>query len=188
MILRPVYTLHRKQWLPRRLHEIFEFFERPQNLPLITPPRLDFQILTPEPIAMARGLTIDYRVRVLGIPTHWRSLISEYDPPRSFRDVQVIGPYRLWDHRHRFWRENNGTVIDDFVVYEPPYGLLGALVHRLAIRSRLEAIFDFRRHRIEELLQPERDSADGASSGKRPSQGADTDTISHLGELDRVAG
>ena len=118
MIRRPIYTLHRRQWVPRGLFETFGFFERPQNLPVITPPWLAFSILTPEPIAMARGLIIDYRVRVLRLPTHWRTLVSEYDPPHGFRDVQVIGPYRLWDHRHRFWREGGGTVIEDFVVYE----------------------------------------------------------------------
>jgi len=32
MILRPVYTLHRRQWLSRGLRETFELFERPQNL------------------------------------------------------------------------------------------------------------------------------------------------------------
>ena len=154
MTLRPVYTLHRCQWIGRGVHETFDFFERPQNLPRITPPWLDFRILTPEPIAMARGLTIDYHVRVLGVPTHWRSLISEYDPPHSFRDVQVIGPYRLWDHSHRFRRERGGTVIEDVVVYEPPFGPLGALVHRLLIRRQVEGIFNYRRDRIESLLEP----------------------------------
>lgn len=152
MFLRPVYTLHRRQWVPRTLHETFDFFERPENLPRITPPWLDFRILTPAPIPMVRGLTIDYRVRAIGRPTHWRSLISEYDPPHAFRDVQVIGPYRLWDHCHRFRREDGGTVIEDFVVYEPPGGPLGALVHRLLVRRQVEAIFDYRRGRIEALL------------------------------------
>ncbi|HUO62743.1 MAG TPA: SRPBCC family protein [Terriglobales bacterium] len=152
MIGRHIYTLQRRQWLPRTLHETFEFFERPQNLPLITPPWLGFRILTPEPITMARGLTVDYEVRVMGMRTHWRSLISEYDPPHSFRDVQVIGVYRLWDHRHRFWRENGGTVIEDFVVYEPPFGPLGALMNRLLIDRQLHDIFEYRGRRIEELL------------------------------------
>jgi ligand-binding SRPBCC domain-containing protein len=102
MIWNPVRTLSRRQWVPRTLHETFEFFERPQNLARITPPWLGFRILTPEPIRMVRGLTLDYTVRVLGVRSHWRSLISEYDPPASFRDVQLIGPYRRWDHRHRF--------------------------------------------------------------------------------------
>lgn len=152
MIAPPVYTLHRRQWLPRGLHETFEFFERPENLPRITPPWLRFRILTPLPIVMRRGLIIDYQVRVVGLPTHWRSVISEYDPPFSFRDEQVIGPYRLWDHRHRFWREPGGTLIEDFVVYQPPLGPIGALLHRLIIRRQLEDIFDFRQRQIERLL------------------------------------
>jgi ligand-binding SRPBCC domain-containing protein len=152
VIARPVYTLHRRQWVPRGLHETFEFFERPENLPRITPAWLRFRILTPAPIPMRRDLIIDYRVRIAGLPVHWRSRISEYDPPFSFRDEQVIGPYRLWDHHHRFSRENGGTVIEDFVVYEPPLGPLGAPLDRLFIRHRLDDIFDFRGREIEQLL------------------------------------
>jgi len=148
----PVRTLCRRQWVPQGLSETFEFFERPQNLARITPAWLGFRILTPEPIVMARGLTIDYTVRVLGMRTHWRSLIAEYDPPSSFRDVQVSGPYRLWDHRHRFWREHAGTVIEDFVVYQPPLGPLGLLLNRLFVRRQLDAIFEYRRSRIASLL------------------------------------
>jgi hypothetical protein len=29
----------------------------------------------------------------------WRSLISEYDRPHGFRDIQVIGPHHRRDHR-----------------------------------------------------------------------------------------
>ena len=165
MIARSVYTLHRRQWLPRRLHETFEFFERPENLSRITPPWLRFRVLTPDPIHMRRGLTIDYHVRVLGMTTHWRSRISEYDPPFSFRDEQVIGPYRLWDHRHRFWRENGGTVVEDFVVYGPPLGPIGALLDRLVVRRQLGDIFDFRGREIERLLVP------GQSGVPRPNAG-----------------
>jgi len=151
-LMRPVYTLECRQWLPRGLRETFEFFERPQNLPLITPPWLGLRILIPEPVVMARGLTIDYRVRVMGLPVRWRSLISEYNPPHGFRDLQVIGPYRRWDHQHRFRRENGGTVIEDVVAYEPPFGPLGALMHRLTIRTQLLDIFDFRARRVAQLL------------------------------------
>jgi ligand-binding SRPBCC domain-containing protein len=159
MIWSPVRTLYRRQWVPRTLHDTFAFFERPQNLARITPPWLGFRTLTPEPIRMARGLTLDYTVRVLGVRSHWRSLISEYDPPASFRDVQVIGPYRLWDHRHRFWREDGGTAIEDFVVYELPLGPLGVLVDRLTVRRQLDAIFDYRRAQIEALLARTEDAS-----------------------------
>jgi ligand-binding SRPBCC domain-containing protein len=71
----------------------------------------------------------------------------------------VIGPYRLWDHRHRFWREESGTAIEDFVVYELPLGPLGFLLDRLAVRRQLEAIFDYRQAQIEALLARTEDAA-----------------------------
>jgi ligand-binding SRPBCC domain-containing protein len=147
-------TLHRSQWLPRPLPETFAFFERPENLPRITPPWLGFRIRTPGPLTMARGRVIDYTVRVLGIPRPWRSEIAEYDPPHGFRDVQVIGPYRRWDHRHRFQSERGGTLVEDLVVYEPPLGPVGALLDALIIRRQLAAIFDHRQRRLAELLGP----------------------------------
>ena len=144
----PVRTLYRRQWVPRDLHETFAFFERPENLARITPPWLGFRIMTPPPIRMTRDLTIDYTVRVFGIRTRWRSLINGYEPPHWFQDVQVIGPYRLWIHRHGFWREQRGTVIEDLVTYELPLGPLGLLMNRLVVRRQLDAIFDFRQAQI----------------------------------------
>jgi ligand-binding SRPBCC domain-containing protein len=146
------YVLERRQWLPLALGETFAFFAEPANLPRITPPWLGFRILTPPPLVMSPGLTIDYRVRVMGWPVHWRSLISEYDPPRAFRDVQLVGPYRTWDHGHRFWEEDGGTVVHDRVVYEPPLGSLGALLNTLVIRRQLDEIFQYRGERIRTLL------------------------------------
>ena len=145
-------TLRRTQRVPLPLPEAFAFFERPENLALITPSWLGFRLLTPPPIVMAAGLTLDYRVRVLEMPRRWRSRIAEYDPPHAFRDVQVIGPYRCWDHQHRFRAVADGTLIEDLVVYEPPLGPIGALLDRLVIRRQLAQIFDYRQRRIEAVL------------------------------------
>ena len=152
MPFHPVYTLTRRHWIATSLHETFEFFQNSRNLPRITPPGLGLRILTPDPIVMTRGLTIDYRVRVLGLPSHWRSAIVDYEPPSMFRDVQLVGPYRRWDHRHRFWEEDGGTVIEDVVVYQLPLGPLAIPLHGLLVRRQLDAIFDYRAMRIDELL------------------------------------
>jgi ligand-binding SRPBCC domain-containing protein len=152
MTLHTIRTLDCRQWLPRPLDDVFEFFSRPENLSDITPPWLGFRVLTPGPLTMRTGLVIDYTVRVLGRPARWRSVIAEYDPPHGFRDVQVVGPYRRWDHRHRFRAADGGTLVEDAVVYEPPLGPLGALLDVLLIRRQLAAIFEYRRQRIEELV------------------------------------
>jgi ligand-binding SRPBCC domain-containing protein len=152
MAWRPVRTLVRRQRVPRSLDATFAFFARPENLPRITPPWLDLRLVTPGPIRMARGLTLDYTVRVLGMRRRWRSEIVEYDPPHGFRDVQALGPYRRWDHRHRFRGDHGDTLIEDVVVYEPPLGPLGALLDAVVIRRRLAAIFDYREQKLGEIL------------------------------------
>ena len=136
-------------WVPTALDETFAFFADAWNLERITPPFLRFRIITPAPIPMRMGTLIDYRLRLRGIPVRWRTEIIAWDPPRSFIDVQVRGPYRKWVHRHDFVAENGGTRVDDTVRYAVPGG---ALVDRLIVRPDLDRIFEYRHSAIRNLL------------------------------------
>jgi hypothetical protein len=69
---------------------------------------------------------------------------------RSFVDVQVKGPYRLWRHTHEFEPADGGTIVRDRVRYALPLGPLGELVAGPLVTRDLEAIFDCRRRRITE--------------------------------------
>lgn len=148
----PDHVLEFRLLLPAPRVRVFEFFARPENLATITPGWLGFTLLTPAPIMLAAGAVLDYRIRWLGLPFRWRSLIREYDPPYRFVDVQVIGPYARWEHRHMFVEEAGGTVVEDRVTYRLPLGPIGELVHRLGVRRQLEAIFAYRRDRLRALL------------------------------------
>jgi len=139
-----VYSFARKQYLNRPRREVFDFFERPENLSRLTPPDMKFQVLTPEPITMAAGTIIDYSVTVFGIKRHWRTLICSYHPPEEFVDVQLKGPYLMWHHTHKFVEVANGTEIVDEVSYVMPFGYLGRVVQKWLVRPRLKNIFDFR--------------------------------------------
>ena len=134
------FHLHREQVIARPLERVFPFFERPENLALITPPSLGFRVLTPSPVPMAEGAVIDYRIRLGGLPVRWRSLISAYRPPHFFVDEQVMGPYRQWRHEHRFEPVEGGTRCVDDVYYRlpaPPPGA-GALVRTLLVGPYLD--------------------------------------------------
>ena len=96
------YGISKKQVISRTLKEVFSFFEKPENLSVITPKNLEFDILTPKPIKMDRGTVIDYTINLFCIPVHWRTLITEYCPPYKFVDVQIKGPFILWHHTHIF--------------------------------------------------------------------------------------
>jgi ligand-binding SRPBCC domain-containing protein len=140
-----VWRLEREQVLPLPLATVFAFFADPFNLERITPPFLRFRIVTPGPIPMHAGALIDYRLRLHGVPLRWRTRIEAYDPPHSFVDVQLSGPYRRWVHTHRFAEVPEGTEVRDVVEYELPLGPLGAWVGQGLVRGALERIFDFRR-------------------------------------------
>ena len=125
-------------------HEVFGFFADARNLEEITPPWLSFRVLTPGPIEMRAGALIEYRLALHRVPVRWLTRIDEWDPGRSFVDVQVSGPYRLWHHTHTFTERDGGTIVADQVRYALPLGPLGALAHSIVVRRDLEQIFDYR--------------------------------------------
>ena len=70
------WRLERTQVIARPLSEVWAFFERPENLESITPDFLRFHILTPKPVPMHKDAWIQYRLRLHGIPVHWRTQIT----------------------------------------------------------------------------------------------------------------
>jgi ligand-binding SRPBCC domain-containing protein len=131
---------------------VFAFFSNALNLQRITPPELCFQIVTPTPIEMGQETRIDYRLRLYGIPFNWSTLITIWDPPRRFVDVQIRGPYKQWVHTHDFIGRSDGTEIVDNVVYRLPLWPFGEAFHPL-IRRQLLRIFLFREKTIREIFE-----------------------------------
>lgn len=147
-----VHLLERQQWIARPLSLVFDFFARAENLERITPPWLHFRIQTPTPIPMRAGARIDYRIRLAGMPMQWRTRIDAWEPGERFVDFQERGPYRLWEHSHRFEPLSGGVLMTDRVRYALPLGPLGGMAHALAVRGALAAIFDHRFACIRDLF------------------------------------
>ncbi|HUA75919.1 MAG TPA: SRPBCC family protein [Solirubrobacteraceae bacterium] len=139
------YLLVRRQRLQVPLERAFEFYARARNLETITPPWLGFGMLTPEPIEMREGALIDYRLRLHGVPVRWQTRIEAWEPPLRFVDVQLRGPYALWEHTHTFEPDGEeAVVIGDRVRYALPFGPLGRLAHAAFVGRDLRRIFDYR--------------------------------------------
>jgi ligand-binding SRPBCC domain-containing protein len=146
-----IRVLRTSMSVPLEREEVFAFFAEAANLERITPPELRFRILTPRPIAMGEGALIDYGLRLYWVPLRWRARIVRWRPPDGFVDEQVHGPYRVWEHTHRFREDGGGTVVEDVVRYELPFAPLGEVFHPL-VRLQLERIFRFRRSAVRSCL------------------------------------
>lgn len=146
------HRLDASLYLDRPIDEVYAFFSRPENLGRITPRSMGFELRSTD-TDMRDGLEIEYRVRPLfGIPTRWVSRITDVDAPHGFRDIQLKGPYRLWDHRHAFLPEGSGTRVIDEVTYRLPLGPLGELAHRIWVRPQLEQVFRHRARTIQAIF------------------------------------
>ena len=142
-----VHRLESVQAVPVSLDEAWAFFSDPRNLSLLTPPSLGFKITSHNlPAHVYEGLIISYTVTpLLKIPVTWVTEITHLREGAFFVDEQRAGPYAFWHHQHHFRAIEGGVEMRDIVHYAAPFGPLGDLIVRFAVKPRLREIFAFRR-------------------------------------------
>ena len=152
-----------EQWLPAPLEQVFLFFSDPNNLLRLTPAenRARFthvQLVPPpggSPTLAGVGSEITVSVRPLAwLPFRqkWTAKIVEFEWNDHFRDLQIAGPMRLFDHTHSFAAESRGsvagTLMKDRIEYRTGWG---APADGFA-RRQLESLFAYRRAELEKLF------------------------------------
>ena len=150
-----VHVLETTQIIRASLDRAWDFFSDPRNLAKITPPDLDFTVLTVLPERVYPGMMVEYRVRpLLGIPVRWLTEITHVEPGKFFVDEQRIGPYHIWHHEHHFRQLDVGHIeMTDRVAYVLPFSPVGDLVHPFLVKPQLAKIFAFREKAVTELFR-----------------------------------
>jgi ligand-binding SRPBCC domain-containing protein len=101
---------------------------------------------------MKQGALIDYKIKLSGIPFHWKTEISKWEPPFIFVDKQLKGPYKVWIHEHRFEEKDNKTYMTDTVEFLSPGWILEPLINKFFIEKKVKGIFDYREQKLKELF------------------------------------
>ena len=150
-----------EQYVPQGLTQTFEFFSDAKNLETLTPSFLSFQVLSVSTQTIGAGTEICYRLKVHGVPIHWKTIITVWEQEKRFVDYQQEGPYRLWHHEHLFESISSistngmnepGTWMRDWVRYQLPMGSLGAIAGGSFVANDVEKIFNYRREKIDQLF------------------------------------
>lgn len=87
---------------------------------------------------------VTWQAQHLGFTWKLTSLITEFDPPHSFSDEMVQGPFKMMVHRHTFSEEGGKTVMRDEFEYEAPMGVLGKLANRIFLNAYLKKLLNER--------------------------------------------
>lgn len=149
-----IYYYKTEQFLSTDINTAWNFFSSAKNLARITPPELDFNILT----ALAekdiyQGMLIEYTIRPLfGILLNWQTQILTIKKPEMFIDKQLKGPYKIWEHTHEFIQTEKGVLMKDSVKYLLPFGILGNIAHSLFVRRKIERIFNYRKQVLNKIF------------------------------------
>ena len=146
-----IFKLKYSQKLPISLNEGWDFLSSPNNLELITPKSMDFNITDWDRKKAYPGQIIQYTVKpILGIKINWVTEITHVRAKEYFVDEQRFGPYTFWHHKHFIKEIEGGVIMEDVIHYKPPFGLIGVLLNFLFINSKLNSIF---KHRELELIK-----------------------------------
>ena len=148
-----IFTLHKKQNLPITINEAWGFLSSPENLKIITPNYMSFNILSGADRPMYPGQIIQYIVTpFLGIKTKWVTEITHVVDKKFFVDEQRFGPYALWHHKHFIKEIPGGVEMEDIIDYKVPMGILGQMVQPFIVQLKLNEIFEYRRKKLIQLF------------------------------------
>ena len=100
------------------------------------------------------GDTVTWRARHFGVSMDLTVEITAMDPPRSFRDEQVSGPFATLVHEHRFEAlDDDRTLMRDEFHFTSPAGPLGMLVDKLVLRRYLRRLLESRNRSLRSIAE-----------------------------------
>jgi len=102
--------------------------------------------------------SVTWRARHFGVPWTMTSRITSFDPPYTFTDEQVNGPFRSFRHVHIFEPLERPmgtarTIMLDDITFSAPLGPFGVVAEQLALTRHLRRLIESRNVWLAEALR-----------------------------------
>lgn len=130
--------------LPFPAQRVFDWHMEPCAFERLCPPWESVRVVRrDEPLC--EGARAEFWIGNSPFSHHWVAEHREFIPGRQFRDIQVSGPFAVWEHTHRMEPQGaNACVLEDRIEYQLPGGKIGAALGGQIVRRKLERTFAYR--------------------------------------------
>ena len=137
-------TFTKRSRIEASAREVFDWHARPGAFERLTPPWERVEIEERRG-GIEDGARLVMRLGRAPLQLRWVAEHRDYIDGRQFRDVQTSGPFKRWEHTHRFEPDGDSAcILEDHIAYELPMGPLGELFGGQLTRTRLARMFRYR--------------------------------------------
>jgi ligand-binding SRPBCC domain-containing protein len=124
---------------------VFSWHEAPDAFEKLTPPWERVRIVERSASGIQPGTRITLEMRLGPLKRRWVAVHSDYEAGRMFRDEQLSGPFKYWEHTHVVEpRGPHHCLLIDEIRYQLPFGFIGHLLGSWLVRRKLDRLFDYR--------------------------------------------
>ncbi|MCA0387718.1 MAG: hypothetical protein LCH52_04420 [Bacteroidetes bacterium] len=107
--------------------KIFNFHLDTTNISVISPPFPKVIKVEMSEKPLIKGSSVSLEIDFLFLRQEWLIKITEVIPGRLITDLQEKGPFKFWEHNHKFSGDNGAVVMSDEIRFLPPFGIFGWL-------------------------------------------------------------
>jgi hypothetical protein len=129
---------------------VFAWHHDPAAIKKLTPPWEPVKVVgTPASIDEI-GSRTTLEISMFGIMRlYWVAEHRNYQPGKSFQDVQISGPFARWCHTHAVEAiDEHSCLYMDSIDYRLPLGWFGELFGGWLVRRKLQKMFAYRHHLV----------------------------------------
>jgi len=137
-------TFVRRTRIAAPVERVFRWHELPGAFEKLTPPGEPVRVIE-QSGGIRDGGRMELAIGRWPMRVRWIAEHSGYTAHQQFRDTQIHGPFRRWEHTHRV--EPDGPLacyLEDRIEYALPFGRLGAWLAGRAIERKLDRLFRYR--------------------------------------------
>ena len=130
--------------IQRPLNDVFDFYSDPKNINKLTPWFAKVKAIPEKKLTPNAVFVIEINVFFV-LKNKWKISIRNYEQNKIFTDIQLEGPFTIWEHTHIFEYRNNATLMTDNIIYKskiPFFDKLNIFKYIFAL------VFYYRKRRI----------------------------------------